>query len=281
MASLKRILLFAHYDPDDLYLAPTLTYLNELKKHCEYCVLCSTGISEAAAKIFNGMLDSVILRANVGYDFLSWKIALNQVSNILCNYDEIVFCNDSVFAPYGDFNLIFSKMSDSPFDFWGLTQNRQFAPHVQSYFVVYKKKVFTSTVFKTFWDEVEALPNKWDIILKYEVGLSQKLTKAGFLMGSFFNPTRFQELSVLFRNLVFKRHGKIDSLKNLLHGNRAAINFTIDAPVLLLEQGVPMVKREALLRNPSQVHLPTLLKLMNQKNFELTTALSKILKPLN
>ena len=65
-------------------------------------------------------------------------------------------------------------------DFWGMTRNLEWQEHIQSFFFVFKKQVFTSKVFKDFMAGIKEEPNKLDIVTKYEIGLSRLLIGNGF-----------------------------------------------------------------------------------------------------
>lgn len=48
-------------------------------------------------------------------------------------------------------------------------------PHLQSYFLVLDKKVFTADYFKKFILGIERIKSKTEIIKRYEMGLSEML----------------------------------------------------------------------------------------------------------
>lgn len=58
-------------------------------------------------------------------------------------------------------------------------------PHIQSYFVAFKKKVFLSEIFDNFMRSITFEENKRDVIIKYEIGLSEILTSNGFKSDEF------------------------------------------------------------------------------------------------
>lgn len=73
-------------------------------------------------------------------------------------------------------------------DFWGITKNNfgykksigHFfvkRPHIQSYFVAFNKKIFTSEDFQKFMLSVVHQDNKKLIVSKYEIGLTELLVK--------------------------------------------------------------------------------------------------------
>ncbi len=114
---------------------------------------------------------------------------LAQKYALLDEAEELILANDSCYAPIYPFEQMFDKMSETNSDFWGITQN-QFGimkvnnkyksaniSHLQSYFLVLKKEVFNSSCFINFMNGIQKEANKQDIIIKYEIGLTQELEK--------------------------------------------------------------------------------------------------------
>ena len=126
--------------------------------------------------------------------FVSLK---SQANNIyVSNFDELIFANDSCYGPFYPLKPIFEKMEkQNKYDFWGLTKNTFGivqehgigiackAPHLQSYFLVFSKKVFSDSGFLDFIKSIKHETSKEAIIINYEVGLTNFLTGRGFRYG--------------------------------------------------------------------------------------------------
>jgi rhamnosyltransferase len=99
-------------------------------------------------------------------------------------------------------------MEYSDCDFWGLTVNQEkYLPHLQSYFLVFNKKIINSEIFKNFFRKVKREDNKQNIIENYEIALTPAFIDAGFKMDSFIkkiferNPTlEFDLFTFLMKN---------------------------------------------------------------------------------
>lgn len=105
-------------------------------------------------------------------------------------------------------------MSNKDYDFWGVAKNIEIDLHVQSYFLVFKPKVFNSKIFIDFINNITKQSTVDEVILKYEIGLSQTLLKAGFRAGSFIHPDkvkikyrRFHTCNLTSYLIWFIRHG--------------------------------------------------------------------------
>lgn len=201
---MKRLAIFAHYDKKNVIDDYVLFYVEKLKKYCETVLFLS--LSDLPQEEQN-KLDNVILVTHNEYDFGSYKRGFNYAleNNLLNDIDELLLVNDSVYC-IDELSAIFEKEYNS--DFWGIIENKYgfkkygklcFStkqPHLQSWFIAFRKNVFTSDVFKDFINSVKEEKSKNDVILNYELKLTQILTDNGFKYNSFikkytnsFNPS--------------------------------------------------------------------------------------------
>lgn len=126
----------------------------------------------------------LIRRQNIGYDFYSYKVGLDAVSD-LASYDLVVICNDSFVGPLRPYRRILDEMQQRPVDFWGMTQTRRRSHHVQSFFVAFRPWVVRSQAFTTFWRTMTPVSDRLQVIKLYEVGMSTRMLEAGFKAGSY------------------------------------------------------------------------------------------------
>jgi len=258
----KKVSIFAHYDIDNCVDEYVFFYLKELKKINTDIVFVSTAsLDEATLKELYMICDNVIVRENTGYDFMSYKVGLDSVD--LCLYDEVILCNDSVYGPFYPFEDIFTKMQTKSCDFWGITSSHEISFHLQSYFLVFKKQVFLSEVFKGFWQNLKVLESKTEIIQRYEIGLSQQLISHGFrsdvyamyeasLMQKFIFKLKrvtLQKVIKKFFNLKPKQHNSI--VKEFKSFNNTHVFWK----ELILKAKMPFIKIELLRDNPIQVDI--------------------------
>lgn len=95
------------------------------------------------------------MRENRGFDFGAWRDALTQFGNArLSTFDEIILCNYSWYGPIDSFVPTFEKMAAKTCDFWGLAWHGEihgkFPAHLQSYFLVLRKRLFLSDDFSEY-----------------------------------------------------------------------------------------------------------------------------------
>ena len=57
----------------------------------------------------------------------------------------------------------------------------KYRPHVQSYYLVFSKKVFSSFLFRNFWEEFTYPSTFIEAVLKFELKLNEYLEDNGFI----------------------------------------------------------------------------------------------------
>ncbi len=192
---MKRAAVFAHYDKDNLIDDYVVYYVKALREICEKVIFVSCVDLPAEEKEkLTGIADHIIAEQHNEYDFGSYKRGFFYLKNngMLNEIDELVFANDSCYGPLFPLKNVFQKMDARQADFWGITKNKfgmDFCgseirackrPHIQSYFLVFSRKVFNSVCFINFLKNVKAENVKNLIIMKYEIGLSELLIQNGF-----------------------------------------------------------------------------------------------------
>ena len=189
MSKLKEsyIAVFAHFDKDNLIDDYVVKYLQELKKVAEKIIFVSDcNIIDSEYLKINDLCDKIIAKRHEEYDFGSYKRGINELLDIINDYDHLIIANDSCYL-FRSLIPVFQEMeSRDGIDFWGLSQNTDGYPeHIQSYFVVFNKKIFCNQDFLNFFANVKKLDSKKSIIEDYEIGLTTKLLELGFKKSSF------------------------------------------------------------------------------------------------
>ncbi len=101
-------------------------------------------------------------------------------------FDRLIFANDSCYAPIFSFENMFEKMEHSTADFWGPTVNNLIKlPHIQSYFIVFNKRIIKETAFRHFMKKIKPEKTQLDVINKYEIQLTKLLYNIGYTYDTF------------------------------------------------------------------------------------------------
>lgn len=132
----------------------------------------------------------VYVRENKGFDAEAYGDVLQKyyTVDVLKEYDELVFCNDTFYGPFVPFKDIFKKMDGLNVDYWGMDRiKRGFLSYIIMYFCVFRKKVFCNGwLHKYFKENVCGKVNTIsDAFARFEAGLSYHLKHNGFTMDSF------------------------------------------------------------------------------------------------
>ena len=217
----KRLAIYAAYDAQKQADAADIAYLQALQPVAENIIyVADNELLAAEADKLRGLCRHIIAAPHGEYDFGSYKrgFVWAEAAGLLQDVDELIFCNDSCFAPFAEFAPIFAAMSERNCDFWGLTENPAFYPHIQSFFLVLRPQVFNSEVFHRFINGICRQQNVDDVIQNYEIGLSRLLHEAGFASASY---------------IAYPHPPK-------KHSNLTA------HPIWLIKQGCPLLKKKAL-----------------------------------
>jgi lipopolysaccharide biosynthesis protein len=197
---MKRLLVFAHWDKDNIVDDYVLCNLQGFREFAHRVIFVSdSDLPESQICRLDGLVDEVIAGRHGEYDFGSYKrgYLAAQEQGILYGFDELIFANDTTFGPLFPCGDAVDRMSAADCDFWGITvfkSSLRYSPekgvynsvesnHIQSYFSVYKKNVFTGAFFDLLVKSVSKEENKGHVVVKYEFGFSNALTEAGYKMG--------------------------------------------------------------------------------------------------
>jgi rhamnosyltransferase len=215
----QKVAVMAHFDLDGLfdpYLWPYLRHLHEIG--FRLIVVSAGGV--ALADEIKGLLSACITRSEKGYDFTSWRAAF-QCFPDLFEAEELVLCNDSVLAPLNSFQPIHELMDSRNFDFWGLCENREIVPHIQSYYLVFKRGAVSSPRFRKFFSSIVSRDRAEAI--KTEIGLTRFLAREGLNPGAYISAACLPVAEVspidYYWPVLIDRFGFPCFKKNLLLGN--------------------------------------------------------------
>lgn len=198
---LKRICIFCFYDPSGIVDEYVTYLLDNIKPLVErFVIVCNCDIEKREKDKFSEYSGEIIVRENIGFDGGAYQeIFLNHFrEGELKNYDELILMNDTFFGPFYSFKEIFDDMDQKICDLWGITRHGKFLlegkeeiSHIQSYFLVIKKTVFSSNAFSLFWRNVKGITNFDDAIMNFEVEFSRQMSNAGFVLETYLDPEGF------------------------------------------------------------------------------------------
>ncbi len=222
----ERVAIFASYSSDGFLPPQVLPYLAGLEPLTKaIVVVCDNDLMPGERERLESFATHVITGRHGEYDFGSYKRgwAWANENGLLVDADDLILCNDSCFGPVGSFKPMFDQMEARHLDFWGATDSHQFNYHLQSYWMVLSRNVFSSDAFKQFIEGIKEQENVQMVIQEYELGLTKKLIEAEFKAGA------------LVENTIKGSHPE----------DPTTANISI-YPLYTLEAGLPLVKAKAL-----------------------------------
>lgn len=182
---MKRICLFAGYSSKGIIEDYALYYMQELSKISDVYYLADNIVMPEYIEKITPYVKGAYGYKHGKYDFGSWQELINIISwEKLSEYDELILTNDSVFGPLYNFKDFIERIEkDKEWDVCGINAAYDFHTwHLSSYFLIFRKNSFLSDTFKEHINSVKKEDNVKKVIEKYEIGLSRKMTEAGFIL---------------------------------------------------------------------------------------------------
>jgi CDP-glycerol glycerophosphotransferase (TagB/SpsB family) len=218
-AVVRRICLFAGYDPHGMVDDYVVEYLRELSRYADIHYLADCDMQPGELDKLAGIVKSATSERHGEYDFGSYSRLVRQVGwDVIESYDELILANDSCYL-LRELQHVFAKMDGKPCDWWGMQatkgmaatrrnpRNRFLQPipmtavrgsmlggfeqdyryefHIGTYFVAYRQPVIRDLQFRKLLDSVVGQNSKANVVAKYEIGLTRSLIARGFAFETF------------------------------------------------------------------------------------------------
>lgn len=186
-----KVLVFAHFDPNGHVREDIIDLIKTAAAIYTKIYFVSTNLGDESAKELNGFC-TVIRRENIGYDFFSYRAGILEVAN-----------SPDINAPTGHVSLMNSSFVifdrekflhniDQTFQQGKtvacISESFEIKHHAQSYAVTLPFDIFRNRVFKSWWDDMSPLNDRWQVIVQYEIGLSQMVLSLGYAIFPTYKP---------------------------------------------------------------------------------------------
>ena len=256
---MRRVCLFAAYDPDGVVDDYVIDYVRELARFADVYYLADCAMQESELAKLAELTVGAWGERHGEYDFGSYSRLAEIVGwETIEQYDELLLVNDSCFL-LRPLDEVFARMDARACDWWGLQSTKGIGPtrwlpvnqfrdplpmesvrtalidgfeqdytydfHVASFFLAYRKPVIEDPEFRRYLGSVTSQDDKFYVILKYEIGMTHWLIQHGH---SFDN----------FLSRLYPFHGSYTKWYTRL-----------------LDEGFPLLKRRFLADNPFRVPL--------------------------
>ncbi len=218
--SIRRICLFAGYDPDGIVDDCVVDYVRELARHADVYYLSDGDMRPGELDKLAGVTRGAWAVRHGAYDFGSYAMLARDLVGweVIETCDELIFANDSGYL-LRPLDEVFARMDAKPCDWWGLqatkgvsatrnkpaNQFRQPIPmqevvdrklaeyeeeyfydfHVGSYFLAFRAPVISDAGFRKLIDGVIQQGRKLNIVRKYEIGITRHLIGYGHVFETY------------------------------------------------------------------------------------------------
>ena len=181
MDTLKKFLIIAHYHRDGLVRNDLIKLIKNFKKNFNQIIFVSTKLKKSESQKINKFV-KVIIRPNFGYDFYSYKVGIEYFKKKLknkFNKNDIIclFPSSLIYAkPEKLFNKI-KKIKKFDNCVFGLSKSWEIKEHLQSEMYIFSMSLFNKKLFAKWWANIKKFKSRQVIILNYEIGFSEFLSK--------------------------------------------------------------------------------------------------------
>lgn len=270
LSKLERICVFSHFDANNRIADYVKHYIQTIASAGFAVIFVSTSDSISQENISELLEICAIVcqRVNSGYDFGSYKTGIDLISARHLKPSQLVLANDSVYGPFGEIEYLLEFGEKHDLDIWGCTDSFQYTYHLQSYFLSFGKRAIESKPFLDFWSdekifELTGPEAKPKIIERYELKITQYFINYGFRVGAAYSFEKifqkyseifFREIGILKRNSSSSRRdnfGRVDAIGFDIYTNPSHQYWNI----LNEHLGCPLLKKELLLKNPTNRNL--------------------------
>lgn len=180
----NKICIFAHFDLKNTVADYVVYWLKSLYEFdCSvFFVTTSEFLDDPSIEKIKPYVSYILIRPNIGSDWGSYCVGFEKSKSYI-HHDMLIFANDTMFGPFYPLKNLDNFFSQESVDVFGFADNyfENFTSSILiSFFLVCKKRVFSSFVFKNFFHKFSFSDDKWFIVTEHEVGFSKMLLNHGF-----------------------------------------------------------------------------------------------------
>lgn len=223
--SKNNVAIFVYWSQKNELSENTLSYIRELKKVSETVLFVSNSpVKSENIKIIESTGTHFYQRDNDGFDFWGWKEGISLLKDKISKANNLILCNSSCFLAFENFDKVLAKMNTEA-ELWGISsfENKNVPFHIQSYFMVFKKKILSDwDLFFSFWKNLPRMESWNDAVEHGELKLTQYYTKRGVVCRTISN-------------------------RDLLPSTD--VNPSIYYPIELFQNGQPLLKKKIFTEN--------------------------------
>ena len=279
---MERLLLYVHFNKFNQISEHVLYQLEKMRPLFRKVIFISNSkiSQDQADELKKELVDEVLLRKNIGFDFAAWRDGMKKVGfEELKSYDSVTLMNDTCFGPLWDLESLYQDFeSDRNVDFWGMTNYRKdkdFNEHIQSYYLSFKQNVVNSEAFQLFWQNIQDFTEVQDVIDHYETQVTTNLVQAGFHYQTVFNTIQADASGMLYPD--FSYYNPTSILKNrvpFIKVKTIAANEGLTPYILNDIENTTDYPVDLIVKHMSRIDLPDYPYLLGRKILDLSLPIS-------
>jgi rhamnosyltransferase len=240
----------AHYSEDSTFTPSFVELINILSRNMDEVIVVTTNVSLSGYEFRQNNV-SVTARPNIGYDFYSYKVGLNKLTESN-RVGDTFFINSSFFITDSvQFeNCILQAIEHlDQSDLVGVTKSLQFSTHVQSYFLAIKEQSLEAQWCKEWFSNIEPKDSKIEVIYMYEIGLTSLFLMHGQKIFTLWNPSSYRKFlsSFTFGKQLIRTKSILFCLANINDLNKYN---PVQIEAKFISENYGFIKNEILAENP-------------------------------
>lgn len=241
--------LYLHWSPDGR-ISPMVRRQVRLWREAGFACIFITNATPPEEDWRAMAADTVlrIRRANVGRDFGAWRDAAAIALNRFGAPRELLLTNDSMMGPFLPLSPLVDAWRAAGDGFFGLTESLGGGTHLQSYALLGRGEKAVGEMLGHL-AALKDTRSKWQLVQLGEIGLTQRMLRAGVPCWALFGQERLASLaSAATRTRIAPRHSSAEAFA------RVPFNPCHHLWRELVEgMGYPYLKTELIRRNPGRL----------------------------
>lgn len=202
----RRLGIYFFFDADGIVDDYVVYYLEKLREVCsEICVVVNGILTDDSENKLRRCSDRLIIRENEGFDSWAYKTAIEDYGYdyIAENYDELVLNNFTNFGPVYPFSRMFDEMDKRDCDLWGHNRyidhstridGTSVVDHLQSYFLVFRKRLLVSEDFRKYWRTLSFPETYRQAVTCHEVRCTRFFENLGYITDAYIPWQKYRDL---------------------------------------------------------------------------------------
>lgn len=198
---MKRLAIYVYHDPKGEVREYVFFCLDRLGRVVDRILFVVNGhIKNEYREKLKALGIGLLVRENKGFDFQGWKEGLEFIGydRLAEEYDELLLTNNSYYGPMYPFSEMWAAMDKRECDFWGITRHpelpRNFiqnnprtrlTSHIQTYWVVFKKRILQTKEFRRYWLDLPLFASLDEAVGLGEIQLTRHFEGLGFTAATY------------------------------------------------------------------------------------------------